>query len=185
MYDKYGMLTQAGYNKLSELDRKYYKPHRWEYLKIQRFFYTLLGMPKNILEVGPHKIRSFQNSDVIDHCKWFEDSIVHDIRNIPWPIETGKYDFLVASEVIEHVRPQAKEVIKECRRISRNGFIGLPYRWPEDCIDLYHEMIDEKTVRNWTEGLVEDICMKYNIHPKKNGDFGHIFLLYKNWNIPG
>lgn len=48
--------------------------------------------------------------------------IVHDIEVIPWPIEPGSFDIIIAWHVIEHIKPWLIiNVMDECWRVLRQG----------------------------------------------------------------
>ena len=74
---------------------------------------------------------------------------VHDLENIPWPIEDEQCYTINASHVMEHMKPwKFFEIMDECWRVVQVGGgidirvpIGLPYKMdPTHMIEFNHLM---------------------------------------------
>lgn len=57
--------------------------------------------------------------------------IVHDLEVFPWPIEDGSCAVVVASHVVEHIKPWHQiDLMNECWRVLRDGgvlMIAVPH----------------------------------------------------------
>jgi hypothetical protein len=110
------------------------------------------------LELGPYKTPLIKNGDIMDLKNYSDeypievgDFFQHDASIVPYPFKDKEYDLIIACQVLEHLKKNQKEVIKEFNRISKRVIITLPYKWFTPC-DVHH-MIDEKVIDYWADGL--------------------------------
>lgn len=104
----------------------------------------------DILEAGPFGAPVVKNSHTLDFCgSWYypkmNPTILHDLRETPWPIASKKYKWFIALRVFQHLYPKQKECVKECLRIAENAVIVVPDK-VNDCRTrksiTYDKMID-------------------------------------------
>ena len=77
-----------------------------------------------VLDVGPG-VRKYPGSIGIDRLKLSTVDIVHNIEEIPWPIEDNTFDLVFCSHVLEHVR-NLEGVMKEIYRILKpSGVVDI------------------------------------------------------------
>ncbi len=109
---------------------------RWPYH--QEAIEILKGLdiqhPSEVLEIGSLGASVVLGSDTLDydnaefrvHGYSYQPTIKHDLRQIPWPIETGKYKALVALRVWHHLKPVEHKALIEARRVAENVIIVCP-----------------------------------------------------------
>jgi SAM-dependent methyltransferase len=78
----------------------------------------------------------------LDILKNSQADIVHDISDIPWPLENNSFDIVLANNIIEHV-DDVLGVLGEIHRVSKPGariVIQVPYfRAPQMFTDPTHK----------------------------------------------
>jgi hypothetical protein len=60
------------------------------------------------------------------HDKWKHDYFVDvawDLQQIPWPLEDGSLDEILATDVFEHLKMDVQVWLDECHRLLRQGGI--------------------------------------------------------------
>lgn len=127
-----------------------------------------------VLELGSMGMPVVQDSDLMDydrHLSYYDRGAVdylHDVRNIPWPVQTKKYDWFIALRVFHHLWPVQRECFEEARRISRNLVLVIPEKLnPEGGVVILPEQL-----REWNNGVRPDI-----IEPA--GRFGYIYVWFE------
>jgi hypothetical protein len=139
-------------------DHPYYGP-RGRYLSVAaRIADELIASHdlRSALEVGPYLRPLVVGADVIDR-KANEDLVldgsarllVHDLRNIPWPIEDEAYDLFVALQVFEHLGNAQNRAFREVVRIARQAIISLPIEWEMDDPTNSHHRISNERALSW------------------------------------
>ncbi|MBR5504359.1 MAG: hypothetical protein IKV87_07960 [Methanobrevibacter sp.] len=139
-------------------DEKYYDEKRWD-MYYQEMIEELLKMRdvNKILEIGPYKAPFVEGSDVIDIRDFSEyfpidinKVIIHDCKEIPYPIEDKEYDLIIACQCVEHlgIKGEQVEIFKEFARISKKAIVSLPYKWHRPFARDHH-MIDERVFDDW------------------------------------
>jgi len=124
-----------------------------------------------VLELGSMGMPVVQDADLMDydrHLSYYETGkpeYLHDVRNIPWPVETKKYDWFIALRVFHHLWPVQRECFEEARRISRNLVLVIPEKLRADG----GIVILPEQLRKWNDGVRPDI-----IEPA--GRFGYIYV---------
>ena len=107
--------------------------HRSRYLKIRRFIGASFREGQEILDIGSGSASwntgrlpvtgLDQNEAMLEYGKgkgYLRDSITWDLGKVPLPVPDGSFDYIVISEVLEHLdEPQA--IIRESFRILRRG----------------------------------------------------------------
>ncbi|MDR0911844.1 MAG: class I SAM-dependent methyltransferase [Methanobrevibacter sp.] len=134
---------------------------RWDYFKeVIKQIKIIDNFDKinKTLELGPYKTPLIKNGDIMDINNYSDgcaievgDFFQHDASIVPYPFKDKEYDLIIACQVLEHLKTNQKEVIKEFNRISKRVIITLPYKWFRPC-DMHH-MIDEKVIDYWANGL--------------------------------
>ncbi len=144
-------ISHSDYEKLKNLDERYYS-NRWIYYKKIINFLCKYNFT-NALELGPYKfsIIKTDNVDIMDIEKYIDKTILHDANIIPWPIESKKYDLFIGLQVLEHLDNQ-EQIFNEIKRISQYAIISLPYKWKDS--DENHNNIDEEVILKWTNNLI-------------------------------
>lgn len=144
------MIEVTTYDRLAELEKKtlgYAFTVRWSYY--QAAARHVAPWHNTVLEIGPWKAPLVLNADYMDKVQELTFPVKYhfDARNVPWPIEGGQYDLVVALQFLEHMRGAQARVWKEMRRVARDAIISLPYKWDEDDV---HRDIDEAVIFGWT-----------------------------------
>jgi hypothetical protein len=106
------------------------------------------------LELGPHLRPLVIGADVLE-IKAKDDMqvdgrlIIHDARDVPWPIADKAYDVFVALQVFEHLRGHQAAAFREVRRVARHAVLSLPIDWVmPDPTNIHHQLSNE-TVLGW------------------------------------
>jgi len=74
------------------------------------------------LEIGPGISSLGKEWDSMDMVQRPHVNIKHDIRSFPYPIESGRYDLVYMSHILEHIPWfQTEECLKEVKRILKVG----------------------------------------------------------------
>jgi len=143
--------TAADFNRLT---RKYpttlgrYYRGRWLYMR-QVVRIIREESPQSVLEIGPRWIPLVKGSDLLDkEPKLPQVTYRHDAERVPWPVESGRYDLVIALQVWEHLGDRQQEAFREVMRIGRSAILSFPYKW--NCPGDPHHMIDEKVIGEWT-----------------------------------
>lgn len=109
---------------------------RWRYHSAAVDVLKENGIDKNskVLEIGTMGIKIFENSTTMNYIeKWDfpgkSPDIVHDIRNIPWPVKNKAYDWAIALRVLQHVPGKQEECFNEMKRIAKNILIVVPPKY--------------------------------------------------------
>lgn len=145
-----------------ERDPAYYVMSRWEYYsRVIELSDQLAKNPERILELGPHLLPIFPDSDTMDFKGDKNPTYVHDGGDVPWPIPSRTYDLFIGLQVFEHLgkvdetervagwRHQAQaDAFQEVKRVAKHAIISLPWKW-ENKRDLRHAGIDEDVVSKW------------------------------------
>ncbi len=91
-----------------------------------------LSRPKRVLEIGAFGAGIVIGSDRMDlpDGSWNLPgdirTILHDARDIPWPIADNRYDLLIALRVWHHLAPVQESCFTEAKRIAKNIIIACP-----------------------------------------------------------
>jgi len=72
------------------------------------------------LGCGFNKINGFLNVDVSPMCN---PDMVVDLEKTPWPFEKNEFSHIVVKDILEHLKNDFSETIKEMYRISDNGAV--------------------------------------------------------------
>lgn len=106
------------------------------------------------LELGPHIQPVVVGADLMDRMfkadlTTARPILIHDARNVPWPIADKQYDLFVALQVFEHLGSSQREAFAEVCRIARHAVISVPIDWqmadPSNC----HHQISQATALSW------------------------------------
>lgn len=105
---------------------------RWTYHKkaidLVREHVTFTG--GGSLEIGTMGVSVVKGSDTLDYsAKWdanFRPTYNHDIRVCPWPIESKRYDCVIALRVFHHLFPVQRLCFMEAQRVARNVVMVVP-----------------------------------------------------------
>jgi hypothetical protein len=113
--------------------------------------------PGSVLEVGTMGVQIVLGSDTMDYDAnlankdWLiaghKPTIMHDARNIPWPVSDGQYELLIALRVFHHLKPLQRECFAEVCRVARNIIIVVPGT------DVHPRGIDEDDFIQWNRGV--------------------------------
>jgi hypothetical protein len=111
------------------------------------------------LELGPYLRPLVVGADVLDLTEQPDRevegrTIIHDARNLPWPVADKAYDLFVGLQVFEHLGSIQPAVFREVRRVARHAILSLPIDWvmkdPRNC----HHGITEEAVLAWFAPVV-------------------------------
>lgn len=112
-------------------------PGRWVYFEqIVSIIQNYSSGPQTALELGTMGVSVFTDSDLMDydkHVSYYRDGrlkYTHDVRCIPWPVSTKKYDWFIASRVFHHLWPVQRECFEEALRVARNVILIVPETLP-------------------------------------------------------
>jgi hypothetical protein len=124
------------------------------------------------LELGPHVLPLIVGADVMDlreNPELYGDHtvIVHDARQVPWPIDDRRYDLFVALQVFEHLGGRQVEAFLEVRRVARHAVISLPIDWVMKDPTHSHHMITNDLALSWFAPVVPTRIELGNGGPKK------------------
>ncbi len=109
---------------------------RWKYHKatidiISKNFRT--SAPEKILEIGTMGVQTVKGSNTMDFAEKFNfknkeqlTTVMHDARQIPWPLADKSYDCIVALRVFHHLHPVQCYCFREARRIGKSIVIVAP-----------------------------------------------------------
>jgi len=128
-----GSKTSAWYNSI-KVYRQIYK-EKWQdtFEEIYKDFEEKFGSKRKI-EIGPYekinkrlnlgcgfkKLDGFLNIDNSDLCS---PDMVVDLEKTPWPFKDNEFSHIVAKDILEHLKNDFSETIKEMYRISDNGAV--------------------------------------------------------------
>lgn len=128
--------------------------HRWIYhaLAIEMARGLALTDRRRVLEIGTGGAQVVIGSKTMDlpaekAPPWGRPTIEHDIKSIPWPIKSGRFDLLVALRVWHHLHPVQMEAFREAQRVARFIIICCP-EWEHQGVG-----IPENTFREWSNPL--------------------------------
>jgi SAM-dependent methyltransferase len=103
--------------------------HRLQYLTVKDALNALSGEGMRMLHVAPepffkkifcHQFVKYETADL------FAEGVDHKVDICDMPFESGTYDFIFASHVLEHIQDD-RRAVKEIRRVLRpNGIAILP-----------------------------------------------------------
>jgi hypothetical protein len=101
------------------------------------------------LGCGFNKLNGFTNVDRSDICN--PDQIM-DLEKLPWAIPDNEYSHIVAKDILEHLRGDFCDYMKELYRISENGAvweIQFPHPRSDHAIDdpTHVRFLSEKTFK--------------------------------------
>lgn len=100
------------------------------------------------LEIGPGKAPVNRSWDIIDMVKYPYVDIVHDVRNLPLPVGSNKYDLIYMSHILEHIPWfQTHDFLKEILRILKPG--GEVEIWVPDFAKLVDAYQRQKILDTW------------------------------------
>lgn len=130
------LLTYEEYEKSVQSDPlwKSYKA-RWQYHAeaIQLIKGLDINAPRQVLEIGSFGAGLVKGSDRMDlpDGEWSgkveKGTILHDARELPWPLHPlGRYRLVIALRVWHHLWPMQKECFMEAKRISKYVLIECP-----------------------------------------------------------
>jgi len=144
-------ITKEEFQSKSEV-HKYLKP-RWDYVKVVLDYVKKMKF-QSCLEIGPHIMPIFHDSDLLDQEQRIATRPLNFIWNcnkVPWPIEDKIYDVVIALQVWEHLSYPAK-AFNEVKRISRNAILSVPYKWNKKRAraSLDHCNITPERIKKWT-----------------------------------
>ncbi len=97
-----------------------------------------------ILDVGCGKNKFKNQNDIIiglDKHRFEGVDVLHDLERFPYPFKDEEFDAIFCSHILEHLK-EPFYVIKECRRILKNGgkiFIRTPHFSSSWAYALVHE----------------------------------------------
>lgn len=129
----------------------YYRADRWHYYAAAGRIVERLA-PDSVLEIGPYLVGLVPGADTMDMLSGLAPAFHRNAGDVPWPIESGRYDLLVALQVWEHLDGRQQQAFQEARRVARNVLLSFPYLW--DCpADPVHHAIDDERIREWTCGV--------------------------------
>jgi hypothetical protein len=131
-------------NAIREVRWSYFAPVA-DYIEAGRFM--------SALELGPGRCPVAGNAVLMAErkCGDIQLDIVHDAREVPWPIFGGAVELFVALQVFEHLGGRQREAWLEVERITtREAIISIPYKWPRDYGSPGHAGLNEDTVLGWT-----------------------------------
>jgi len=167
---------------------------RWKYMhpvikeipSLKPVSIVQLGNNFKILELGAYKINLTNISDNMDLEYDFIDPdnrnnkmYIQDAINLPWNIENKYYDVFIALQVFEHFENEKQsEVFKEVMRVSKNAILSFPYKWNKPD-DLIHHMIDDYTIKRWTNGVTPEKVIYINV-PKRRRRVIYVFKFKNN-----
>ncbi len=155
------LMTYEDYKKLLESPMGEYYLGRWDYFKEVINIIKKLDV-KSILEIGPGLLPIVKNADILlnptdDHFgkpAETDNRIIYDITKKEWPIESKKYDLVIALQVWEHLDNKQSRAFRELRRISRRAILSFPYLWEggieEKPMHRAHRNIDKELIGDWT-----------------------------------
>jgi SAM-dependent methyltransferase len=81
-----------------------------------------------------------------------------DIMNLD-PAHIGQYDFIISSDVFEHVPPPAVRAFENARRLLRPGGVlifSVPYRVEGETTEHFPELFDYELVRTSSSAVVKN-----------------------------
>lgn len=110
---------------------------RWQYHDVAIQIIKGMGLTssKQVLELGSLGVQLVKGSDTMDYAnkRWngesFSPTILHDVRHIPWPIQTNSYQLFIALRVFQHLPDCQKEAFREALRISQKVLIVVPTKY--------------------------------------------------------
>jgi len=91
-----------------------------------------LTHPGAVLEIGSFGAQIVPGSDTLDlpQGEWSlpdcPPTWPHDARLLPWPLEAGRYQLLVALRVWHHLAPVQAQCFREAQRVARHLLIVCP-----------------------------------------------------------
>ena len=132
------LLTQDEFSrKVKELEGGHWTPrtisNRWDYYSrvVELIKSIAIDDPAKILEMGTMGISCVDNGHTIDYEeKWAfpgkKPTIVHDARQLPWPVANKQYELFIALRVFQHLAPVQGECVKEAMRIAQKVILVVP-----------------------------------------------------------
>lgn len=72
----------------------------------------------NVLDVGSGGLRRAAHVVTMDILKLEETDIIHDANNYPWPFEENTFDYIIMSNVLEHVE-NVSALLSEVQRVGK------------------------------------------------------------------
>jgi len=131
-----------------ESDRKYFiDGKRWEYFQMSISIAEKLNID-SVLELGPHTISLFHDSDIMDksHHARLSSKLTYLMDACSSWDNVLNYDLLVALQVFEHFEGKQKEVWIEVCKHCTYAIVSIPYKWSKFC---GHIGLDENTLQSW------------------------------------
>jgi hypothetical protein len=108
------------------------RPHHRHYLEYAQTIVRDSGV-ETVLEIGPGEFPIVRESTRLDIDPAAPDCIRHDVRVIPWPVDTV-FDLAVCLQCFEHLGRGRLAAFCEMRRVSRAQLVSIPWQWPSsDC----------------------------------------------------
>jgi len=116
----------------------------------------------------------------LDRTAWPGVDIVHDIEELPWPLEDGSCGVIKASHVMEHIKPWFTiPVMDEAWRVLEDGgvmLISMPYGTG------YRYVQDPTHCNPWNETTPAYFCPAhdlYEIYRPKPWHLENLFWLHE------
>lgn len=128
-----------------------------------------LSRPKQVLELGTLGASLVLGSDTMDYAneQWvmpgYRPTIVHDARDIPWPVKR-RYELFIALRIWHHLAPVQEEAFREARRIAENVLIVCPEK------EVVGVGIPREKFTEWNDG--KPATIEENI----NGGWGRLYF---------
>ena len=73
-----------------------------------------------ILNLGSGKDRSIADAVTVDINRSTSPDVVHDLNNVPWPLDDDTFDIIYCKDIIEHLGDVVK-TMEEIHRVARGG----------------------------------------------------------------
>ena len=138
---------------------------RWAYHAAALSIVKDLGLTSetDVLEVGTFGASIVSGSDTMDfnekwNMKGKDPTIEWDARHIPWPIQNGAYELLVALRVYHHLFPVQREALHEALRIANRVLIVVPDKTVKS-----GTAIAVPTITQWCSGIEPDVCERLDM----------------------
>jgi len=135
-------------------------PH-WKSYRLRWIYHALaiemarglnLKSAQKVLEIGTGGAQIVIGSKTMDAPvgkvpPWGRPAIEHDLKILPWPIKTRRYDLLVALRVWHHLCPLQEACFHEARRVSKFVILCCPEQ--KDAVGVH---ITERQFTEWNGG---------------------------------
>lgn len=164
-------LTHAQYlQQTADLGGGHWKnaPTRWIYHEAAISILREIGLtsPGEVLEMGTRGISILPGSDTIDHGRKRTPgrqppTILHDPRQLPWPIADGAYGAFVALRVFHRLHPVQRACFLEARRIARTILIVVPETHDLSRSGDGARGIPAATFTEWNDGVPPTLVVRF------------------------